>query len=109
MDVHIPWALTEQLRLREVDVLATTEELTNEIPDDELLDLASEKRRMLVTSDVRFRVLAEDWQRQGRPFAGLPFFPALTHIGKLVELFVIIATASDSSEWTNSVVWLPFP
>ena len=79
MDVHVPAAITEQLRLRGVEVLASTEEGTNRLPDPQLLQLATELGRVVVTQDIRFRVLAEDWQRQQRPFAGLIFAPQRHH------------------------------
>ena len=72
-DVHVPGPVLLQLRRRGVDILAATEEGTNELPDDQLLTLATSLRRVLVTQDIRFRVLAEDWQRTGHPFAGLVF------------------------------------
>ena len=42
-----------------------------ELEDHELLALATSFRRVTVTQDIRFKVLAEDWQRAERPFAGL--------------------------------------
>ncbi len=72
-DVHLPGPVILQLRLRDVDVLAATEEGTQRLPDDALLSLASSLRRGIVTQDIRFRVLAERWQREEHPFAGLVF------------------------------------
>ena len=72
-DVHVPGSVILQLRLRGVDILAATEEGTNELLDDELLELATSFKRVMVTQDIRFRVLAENWQRTGPPFAGLIF------------------------------------
>ena len=62
-DVHVPGPVILQLRLRGVEILAATEEGTNELPDEELLALASSLKRVMVTQDIRFRVLAEEWQR----------------------------------------------
>lgn len=70
-DVHVPRPVIWQLHGRAADILAATEERTNELPDDELLTLATALSRVLVTQDIRFRVMAEDWQRSGRTFAGL--------------------------------------
>ena len=41
MDVHIPQAITEQLRRRGVDVLTAIEDDATELPDDELLERAT--------------------------------------------------------------------
>jgi hypothetical protein len=45
-DVHVPGPVIAQLRYREVDILAATEEGTNELPDDELLNVAGLLRRV---------------------------------------------------------------
>jgi hypothetical protein len=41
MDVHIPQAITDQLRHRGVDVLTAFENECQELPDDQLLGSAS--------------------------------------------------------------------
>ncbi len=76
MDVHIPAAITQQLRIRGVDVLAATEEKTNQLSDSELLETATKLNRVIFTHDIRFRALAEQYQRDGKQFAGLLFGPA---------------------------------
>lgn len=109
MDVHIPQAITDQLRRRGVDVLTAIEDDSAELPDDELLERANELGRVLFTQDIRFKALAEDWQRQGRPFAGLIFGHQLGGtIGQFVKDLEIIALASESDEWFNTVEHLPF-
>jgi len=108
MDAHIPRAITEQLRLRGIDVLAATEEGTNRLPDDELLETASTLGRVVFTHDIRFRALAERWQREGRQFAGLAYGPAEgASIGQYVRDLELIAKASDPDEWQNTVLYLP--
>jgi hypothetical protein len=47
-------------------VLAATEERANESPDHQLLALATSEQRVMVTQDIRFRVLAQNWQRIGK-------------------------------------------
>jgi len=108
MDAHIPRAITEQLRLRGIDVLAATEEGTNRLPDDELLETASTLGRVVFTHDIRFRALAERWQREGRQFAGLAYGHAEgASIGQYVRDLELIAKASDPGEWQNTVLYLP--
>jgi hypothetical protein len=90
-------------------VLTTHEDGTDTLPDDELLERARTANRIMFTQDVRFRALAEEWQRTGRPFAGLLFGPQLGGtIGQYVNDLELIATASDPTDWTNTVEWLPF-
>jgi predicted nuclease of predicted toxin-antitoxin system len=52
-------------------VVHATEEGTHQLTDDQLLELAGRQQRVMITQDIRFRVMAENWQRQGKPFAGL--------------------------------------
>jgi hypothetical protein len=108
MDVHVPAAITEHLRWRGVQVLAAAEEGTNRLPDDELLQLATQLGRVMVTQDIRFRVMAEHWQRQQRPFAGLIFAPQRPNqIGIYTPDLELIAKASEPEEWKNAVARLP--
>jgi predicted nuclease of predicted toxin-antitoxin system len=71
--VHVPRTVVLQLRSRGVDVLAAAEQEVSGLPDDRLLALATSENRVMVTQDIRFRVLAENWQRTGESFAGLIF------------------------------------
>jgi predicted nuclease of predicted toxin-antitoxin system len=71
MDEHVPKQITIQLRRRGVDVRTVIEEGVSATPDDEILEHACMSGWIFFTQDIRFRVLAEDWQRQGRPFSGL--------------------------------------
>lgn len=61
MDVHIPQAITDQLRRRGVDVLTAFDDEAQELPDDQLLLRVTQLNRILFTQDIRFRVLAETW------------------------------------------------
>jgi hypothetical protein len=73
MDVHVPQAITEQLRRRGIDVLTAFDDGTQQLPDDRLLVRVTELKRVLFTQDIRFRVLAETWQTEGKNFSGLIF------------------------------------
>jgi hypothetical protein len=109
MDVHVPQAITDQLRRRGVDVLRAIEDGRAERSDVELLERARALGRLLFTQDIRFKSLAENWRSSGRPFAGLAFGHQLRGtIGQYVRDLELIAKASDSQEWTNVVEYLPF-
>ena len=109
MDVHVPQAITDQLRRRGVDVLTAIEDGAAELPDDQVLDHVGKKGRVLFTQDIRFRVLAEDWLRQGRSFAGLLFgHQQGGTIGQYVNNLDLIAKATDPADWANTVQYLPF-
>jgi hypothetical protein len=52
MDVHIPQAITVQLRRRKVDVLTAFDDDTQKLPDSELLTRVTELNRVLFTQDL---------------------------------------------------------
>jgi hypothetical protein len=109
MDVHVPQPLTDQLRRRGVDVLTAIEDHYAERSDEELLERASTLGRVVFTQDIRFKALAEHWQRQGRPFAGLVFGHQLgATLGQFVKDLELIARASEPAEWLNTIDHLPF-
>ncbi len=108
MDVHIPQAITTQLRRRNVDVLTAQEDETFELSDDQLLERVTVLGRVLFTQDIRFRALAENWQREGKPFAGLIFGHQLGGtIRQFVKDLELIAQASDPEDWQNMVEYIP--
>jgi hypothetical protein len=109
MDVHVPEAITSQLRRRGVDVLTAFDDHTKELPDDQLLERVTELKRILFTQDIRFRVLAENWQKEGKQFSGLIFGHQLGGtIGQFVKDLELIAKSSDIDEWMNTVEYIPF-
>ena len=109
MDVHVPQAITDQLRRRGVDVVTAIEDSRAETPDDELLEHAGALGRVLFTQDIRFKAMAEDWQRNGKSFSGLLFGHQLGGtIGQYVNDLALIAQASEQDEWMNVVEYLPF-
>ena len=109
MDVHIPQSITAQLCRRNVDVLTAQEDDTLELPDDQLLERSTALSRVLFTQDIRFRAMAEDWQRQGKPFAGLIFGHQLGGtIGQFVKDLEFIAQASDPEDWQEMIEHIPF-
>ena len=109
MNVHVPQAITDQLRRRGVDVLIAVEDDANELPDHKLLERVTQINRVLFTQDIRFRVLAETWQTQGKQFSGLIFGHQLGGtVGQFVRDLELIATASDPDEWMNMVEYIPF-
>lgn len=108
MDVHVPAAITEQLRRRDVDVLTAFENGSSRFEDAALLERAREHGRVVFTQDIRFKVLAESWQNEGRPFAGRLFGHQLQgNIGLCVNDIELIAKASTPDEWEGVVERLP--
>ncbi len=97
------------MRRRGVDVLSAIEDGTIEFPDDKLLERATGLGRVLFTQDIRFKAMAQDWQRQEKQFAGLIFGHQLGGtIGQFVQDLELIALGSESDEWMNVVEYIPF-
>ena len=108
MDVHVPQAITDQLLRRGVDVLTAVDDGARTLSDEQILDRATSLKRVLFTQDIRFKKMAEDWQRTGRVFAGLVFGHQLhATIGQYVMDLELISGASDSAEWLNAIERLP--
>ena len=108
MDVHVHAAVTEQLRRRDVDVFTAQEDGSARHADDELLTRSTALGRVLFTYDIRFKALAEDWQRQGKHFAGLVWgHPMRLTIGQMVTSLELIAKATEATEWQNVIDRLP--
>lgn len=107
-DVHIDHAITAQLRLRQVDVRTAQDDAVDLLSDELLLEHASRSGRPIVTHDIRFQAMAEDWQRQGRPFCGLIFaHPMQVSIGQCVRDLELIAKATDPEDWVSAMIRLP--
>lgn len=107
-DVHVPGPVIVQLRLAAVDILAATEELTQRLPDDQLLETATKLQRVLVTQDLGFREMAYDWILSGRPFAGLIYAKQRrVSYGDFIRDLRLVAEASTPEEWMNRVENLP--
>jgi hypothetical protein len=107
-DVHVPAAITDQLRRRGVDVLTAQEDNATGLDDPELLNRSTTLGRVLFTQDIRFKARAEDWQRAARPFAGLIFGHQLHgSIGQYVRDLELIAQATEPQEWLGRVEKLP--
>jgi predicted nuclease of predicted toxin-antitoxin system len=109
LDVHVDKAIHDQLCLRGVDVLRAQDDSAAEMTDEKLLQHTTDLGRLIFTHDVRFKALAEEWQRVGKPFAGLLFGNQLgVTIGVYVKDLELIAKATDAAEWTNVVQHLPY-
>ena len=108
MDVHVPWAITTELRLRGVNVVTAQEDGAGQSKDPVLLDRASAQGRVLVTHETDFLHEAARRHEQSIPFAGIIFIAPLdVTIGRAVGDLELCANASQPEEWINRVVYLP--
>lgn len=108
LDVHVPAAVADQLRRLGVDVISAREDDAAEFADAALLARSTALGRLLFTQDVRFKALAEDWQRTGQSFGGLVFGHQLRgSIGQYVRDLELIAKATRPQDWWGQVEQLP--
>lgn len=108
MDVHVPSAITDHLRLRGVDALTAQEDSAREASDPDLLDRASDLGRILFTQDKDLLTEASSRQRAGGSFVGVIYAPQTgVTIGRCVADLELIAKAGDPAEWINRVEYLP--
>jgi predicted nuclease of predicted toxin-antitoxin system len=108
MDVHVPRAITEGLRLRDVDVVTAQEDGARRLPDDALLDRATSLGRVLFTRDDDLLTEATRRQRDGTAFAGLIYAHQLqATIGQCVRDLELIATVGDPPDLANRIEFLP--
>ncbi len=107
-DVHVDHAIVGQLRLRGVDVRTAQEDGVGRLSDELLLQHASQLNRPVVTHDIRFHAMTENWQRQGQTFCGLIFaHPMQVTIGQCVRDLELITGATDPQDWVSAMIRLP--
>ena len=107
-DHNVNVLVSQLLRERQLDVLTALEDGCHDIPDDRLLERASELGRALVTHDRDFLREAKHRQRQGLPFAGVIYCHQnrLT-LAQLVDELALAARGSMDDELKDRVLFLP--
>ena len=109
MDHHVKAAITDGLRRRGVDVLTCAEDGTAQADDDPILTRATALGRTLFTQDDDFLVLADEWLRNGRDFAGVVYAEQLgITIGQAIRDLELIAKVLDPTDMRNRVEFLPY-
>ena len=109
LDVHVDKAIHDQLCLRGVDVLRAQDDGAATMNDEQLLQRCATLGRVLFTQDIRFKAMAEDWQRQGRTFSGLCYGNQQgVPIGTYVMDLELIAKATEPADWVGVVQYLPY-
>jgi predicted nuclease of predicted toxin-antitoxin system len=112
LDAHISaQRVAVPLRDRGHDVRAVAEERKLDgTPDEELLALATEEERVLVTCDVKdFPAITRRWAEAGRPHAGCAIVVGIDH-GEFGAIIEIVARAmSDRTrqdDWRDLMLFL---
>jgi len=108
MDVHVPAAITRALVLRGVDVLTAQIDGTTEMSDPQLLQRATELKRVLFSQDEDLLAEAAGRQRNGQFFAGVIYAHQLgITIGKAVSDLEILAQCGSLDDFASRVEHLP--
>jgi hypothetical protein len=103
--------VVDGLRSREpaIDILDAKQAGLRGTKDPILLDLAEQQDRIVISHDrrtmtryFRERTLA------GKSNPGLFIVPQRRAIAGVIELLLLVWTASEASEWRDAIVYLPF-
>lgn len=91
-----------------IDFLTAHSAGLRKMKDPEVLALAAEQQRVLVSHDVgtmpaHFR----NFRNHGKHSAGVFLVPQSVDVGTAIEELLLIWLASEASEWENRLEWLP--
>src|ERR1035438_2602069 len=104
MDVHVPRAITTELRLRKIDVLTAQEDGMAELDDENLLRRATELGRILVSQDQDLLHEGARRQRENGDFSGIVYGHQLrVTIGQMVEDLELIARSEEHASELQSL------
>ena len=107
-DHHVPRAIVDGLRLRDVDIVTAAEDGAARLDDDTLLDRAQEVGRVLFTMDDDLLGIAAERQRRGLSSAGVVYGHQLrVSIGQCVQDLELIAKVMEPGELDGTVLFLP--
>ncbi len=108
MDVHVPTAITDGLRLRGIDVLTSQDDRLTRASDEELLERAGDLGRVFFTQDEDLLEIAARWTGEARDFSGVIYCHQLAAgIGRIVADLELIANVLSLSEFNGTVLYLP--
>ncbi|SRR5713226_3562739 len=108
MDHHVNAAITEGLRRQGIDVTTAYEDGAAQVDDPAILARATQLGRVLFSQDKDLLVVAEQWLREGREFAGLVYAHQLAvTIGQAIRDLTLIAQVLDPEDLWNRVQFIP--
>ncbi len=108
MDVHVRGPVSTALRRRGVDVLTAQADGGGQLADDDLLDRAMERGRVLFSQDDDLLNEATARQRSGRKFADVIYAHQQNiTVRQTIEDLELIAKTCGLEELENRVVFLP--
>lgn len=102
LDEHIPYALTQGLRRRGVDVLTVQEAGRSGLSDSMQLAFALSEQRMIITMDADFLILAS----QRITHAGIAYVSPTRSIGDLISSVMLLCDVLTPEDVKNHVEFL---
>lgn len=103
MDQHIPWAVSQGLRHRGVDVLTAQDGERCSRPDAEQLEFATADERVMVTFDPDYLAL----HARGVEHAGIAWCEERKYtIGQLVHALFLVYSVLTRDDMRNHVEYL---
>jgi predicted nuclease of predicted toxin-antitoxin system len=111
-DADLNHAIVKGCRRQEpaLDFLSANEAGLERVPDPEVLALAAEQNRILVTHDRQTMPhhFGEFMMKRGTS-PGVFLVSQYAPIGPVIDALVLIWAASDAGEWKNRIVNIPEP
>jgi predicted nuclease of predicted toxin-antitoxin system len=108
MDHNVHSAITDGLRLREINCLTTFQDGLARSDDQSVLSRATELGRVLFTQDRDFLEIAIEWIEAGRPFSGIIYAKQLrVTVGRAIMDLHLIAEVMTPIEMQGKVIHLP--
>jgi hypothetical protein len=93
-----------------MDFLSANEAKLEGVPDPNVLALAAEQDRILVTHDRQTMPWHfAEFLMSGRSCPGLFLVSQQAPIGEVIDALLLIWAASDAEEWKNRIVNIPEP
>lgn len=90
-------------------MVTALEDGASRLDDARVLERATELGCVLFTHDADFLVLARDWQKQGRSFAGLVYAHQLEiTVGEAIRDLELIARVLDPDEIRDRIEFIPY-
>jgi hypothetical protein len=108
MDHHVPYAITEGLINRGIDVNTSQGDGTAQLDDEFLLMRTTLLGRVLFSQDRDLLIIANRWLQEGRDFAGLIYAHQLAvTIGRAVRDLELMALTLEPEDMLNRIEFIP--
>ena len=109
-DADLQYQIVAAVREQEpaIDFASAVDSQLKGLPDPEVLDLAANRGRILITHDRRTMVNHfRTHLKEGKSSPGVFLVSQFAALGPVVEAIVLVWAASEPSDWENQVRHLP--